>query len=308
MTIIALPRPKDDELYSFLNSIASEGVNNATRMAYERDIVSFFSYADVTLITDVRVKEIQIEQLEQYKNFLMDNGLRASSINRTLSALRQFFKRMVAKKIIEHSPMDLISNIKVEPSVVGKSISRDEVEAMINLARCREDPIMALRDVALLTLLVYGGLRREEASDAKWQHIIEEGGHKVLLLPETKSQVGQHIKIAPRAYGALQACRDIYPDEVRGPTGHIFISLSRNQNYGKRLSPNSIRRIVAGYGKRIGLNITAHMLRHTCCTLAIEGGAKPHQVQAHLRHKNIATTMLYFDAKDQLTDNATDYI
>ena len=63
-----------------------------------------------------------------------------------------------------------------------------------------------------------------------------------------------------------------------------------------------------GYGKQIGISITPHMFRHSCCTLAIEGGAKPHQVQAHLRHKDINTTMLYYDAKDKLTDNASDYI
>ncbi len=308
MTVIVLPKPKADELHSFLNSIASEDVSNATRSAYQNDITAFFLFTGEKFITSEQVKEVTVEQIEEYKNLLHQNGSKASSINRSLSAMRQFFRRMVAKGIIKVSPMELIKNFKVEPSVVGKSISREDVESMIDLASNDENPIKSVRDVALLILLVYGGLRREEASNAKWKHVIEEGGHKVLLLPKTKSQVEQYIKIAPRVYEALQACWETYPDELYDPEGYIFISLSKNQNYGKRLSPNSIRRIVVGYGKRIGLDITAHMLRHTCCTLAIEGGAKPHQVQAHLRHKNIATTMLYFDAKDQLTDNATDYI
>ena len=308
MTVIVLPKPKADELHSFLNSIASEDVSNATRSAYQNDITAFFLFTGEKFITSEQVKEVTVEQIEEYKNLLHQNGSKASSINRSLSAMRQFFRRMVAKGIIKVSPMELIKNFKVEPSVVGKSISREDVESMIDLASKDENPIKSVRDVALLILLVYGGLRREEASDAKWKHVIEEGGHKVLLLPKTKSQVEQYVKIAPRVYEGLQACWETYPDELYDPEGYIFISLSKNQNYGKRLSPNSIRRIVVGYGKRIGLNVTAHMLRHTCCTLAIEGGAKPHQVQAHLRHKNIATTMLYFDAKDQLTDNATDYI
>jgi integrase/recombinase XerC len=308
MTVIVLPKPKADELHCFLNSIASEDVSNATRSAYQNDITAFFLFTGERFITSEQVKEVTVEQIEEYKNLLHQNGSKASSINRSLSAMRQFFRRMVAKGIIKVSPMELIKNFKVEPSVVGKSISREDVESMIDLASNDENPIKSVRDVALLILLVYGGLRREEASNAKWKHVIEEGGHKVLLLPKTKSQVEQYIKIAPRVYEALQACWETYPDELYDPEGYIFISLSKNQNYGKRLSPNSIRRIVVGYGKRIGLDITAHMLRHTCCTLAIEGGAKPHQVQAHLRHKNIATTMLYFDAKDQLTDNATDYI
>ena len=50
------------------------------------------------------------------------------------------------------------------------------------------------------------------------------------------------------------------------------------------------------------------MFRHTCCTLAIEGGAKPQQVQAHLRHKDLKTTMRYYENRERLTDNASDYI
>ena len=41
---------------------------------------------------------------------------------------------------------------------------------------------------------------------------------------------------------------------------------------------------------------------------AIEGGAKPQQVQAHLRHKDLKTTMRYYENRDKLIDNASDYI
>ena len=40
----------------------------------------------------------------------------------------------------------------------------------------------------------------------------------------------------------------------------------------------------------------------------MEGGAKPQQVQSHLRHKDIKTTMRYYTERDALSDNATDYI
>jgi integrase len=58
----------------------------------------------------------------------------------------------------------------------------------------------------------------------------------------------------------------------------------------------------------VDVNITAHMFRHTCCTLAIEGGAKPQQVQSHLRHKDLKTTMRYYENREKLVDNASDYI
>ena len=53
--------------------------------------------------------------------------------------------------------------------------------------------------------------------------------------------------------------------------------------------------------KRYG-DVTAHQFRHTCCTKAIEGDAPPAKVQAHLRHKDIKTTLRYYDNRDNLYD------
>ena len=53
--------------------------------------------------------------------------------------------------------------------------------------------------------------------------------------------------------------------------------------------------------KRYG-DVTAHRFRHTCCTKVIESGASPAKVQAHLRHKDIKTTLRYYDNRDNLYD------
>ena len=90
----------------------------------------------------------------------------------------------------------------------------------------------------------------------------------------------------------------------------IFISLARNNSHGKQLTAQSVNLIVKRHARAAGVSqkITAHMFRHTCCTLAIEGGARPQQVQSHLRHKDIKTTMKYYEDRNQITDNASDYI
>ena len=70
-----------------------------------------------------------------------------------------------------------------------------------------------------------------------------------------------------------------------------------------------MRLIVKRYADRLGIDdVSAHTLRHTCCTLAIEGGARPEQVQSHLRHADVKTTMGYFDNRNRLENNAADHI
>ena len=309
MSLIALQHPIQDELKSFLDSIASENKSSSTRIAYQTDLEQFF---ETKIITQDQVKSITMEDVETYRNDLISQGRKSTTVNRKLTSLRKFFKRLIAKGIVDINPADtaVVKSMKVEPSVMGKSISREDIEKMIACSLENKNPLKSARDYAMLLIMVYCGLRRAEVANMRWIDLIVEDGYNVLRLPKTKSQVEQFVKIPKRGYDALRNLELAYSNFYDVPTldGYIFTSMSKHQNFGRQLSVNSIRRIVMGYGKQIGISITPHMFRHSCCTLAIEGGAKPHQVQAHLRHKDIKTTMLYYDAKDKLTDNASDYI
>jgi integrase/recombinase XerD len=309
MSLIALQHPIQDELKSFLDSIASENKSSSTRTAYQTDLEQFF---ETKIITQDQVKSITMEDVETYRNDLISQGRKSTTVNRKLTSLRKFFKRLIAKGIVDVNPADtaVVKSMKVEPSVMGKSISREDIEKMIECSLENKNRLKSARDYAMLLIMVYCGLRRAEVANMRWIDLIVEDGYNVLRLPKTKSQVEQFVKIPKRGYNALRNLELAYSNFYDVPTidGYIFTSMSKHQNFGRQLSVNSIRRIVMGYGKQIGISITPHMFRHSCCTLAIEGGAKPHQVQAHLRHKDIKTTMLYYDAKDKLTDNASDYI
>ena len=309
MSLIALQHPIQDELKSFLDSIASENKSSSTRIAYQTDLEQFF---ETKIITQDQVKSITMEDVETYRNDLISQGRKSTTVNRKLTSLRKFFKRLIAKGIVDINPADtaVVKSMKVEPSVMGKSISREDIEKMIACSLENKNQLKSARDHAMLLIMVYCGLRRADVANMRWIDLIVEDGYNVLRLPKTKSQVEQFVKIPKRGYDALRNLELAYSNFYDVPTldGYIFTSMSKHQNFGRELSVNSIRRIVMGYGKQIGISITPHMFRHSCCTLAIEGGAKPHQVQAHLRHKDIKTTMLYYDAKDKLTDNASDYI
>jgi hypothetical protein len=77
--------------------------------------------------------------------------------------------------------------------------------------------------------------------------------------------------------------------EIRGPaaTGHLFIF--RHQ----ALRPSYFRHRLSTYGKRCGVQVTPHRLRHTCATLLLNAGAPILAVQTILGHKHIDTTLGY---------------
>jgi len=298
---IGYAQPLDD----FLAGQLSE----RTRRAYATDLREFFGTRHVT---PQQVHDVTFQDVVAYRNDLAARGCKRTTINRKLSSLKSFFRMMVAAGILERNPADssLVRGYRVDDSLTGKAIPTLALRRILEAISAVEDDLVRTRDTALFHLLTYGGLRRSEAARMDWEHIRQEGVFYVLSLPDTKSGILQDIKLQPVVIHHLQEYAAALKRHGYGTSGAVFLSLSRNRSHGQRLTGQSINLIVKRYARRAGVpsKVTAHMFRHTCCTLAIEGGAKPQRVQAHLRHKDLKTTMRYYENRERLVDNASDYI
>jgi len=301
----ALRQIEEDPLGQFLAGQLTE----RTRRAYYADICEFF---DTDRITPVDVRAITFADLIAFRNSLAALGRKRSTINRKLSSLKAFFRMMIAAQVIERNPADstLVRGFRVDETLTGKSIDQRRLQQILAAVDQEEDELTQARDRAILYLLTYGGLRRSEVANVSWSDLTQDGAFYILSLPTTKSGVPQDIKLQPVVVHFLQHYRDALLGHGHSDQGKAFISLSRNHSHGKPLSDQTINNVAKKYALRAGLDhtVTAHMFRHTCCTLSIEGGAKPQQVQAHLRHKDLKTTMRYYENRERLTDNASDYI
>ncbi len=301
----ALAPVAEAPLQQFLAGQLSE----RTRKAYKRDLVQFFGSENAAM---TEIRQITFHDIIAFRNELAESGYKRTTINRKLSSLKAFFRMLLAAGLVENNPADatLVRGYRVEDNLTGKAISTEAIKSILQAVQAEQDDLVRSRDEALLHLLTYGGLRRSEAANMCWEDLTQEGAFTVLRLPQTKSGVPQDIKIQSVVSHYLSLYRQALSAHGYGAKLKVFISLSRNDSHGKPLSDQSINLIVKKYAKRAGLSraVTAHMFRHTCCTLAIEGGAKPQQVQAHLRHKDLKTTMRYYENREKLTDNASDYI
>jgi site-specific recombinase XerD len=296
---------QDDPLAQFLSGQLTE----RTRKAYLADLCEFFG---TDRITADMVRSITFADIVEHRNSLAALGRKRTTINRKLSSLKAFFRMMVAASVIDKNPADstLVKGYRVDDAVSGKSLTRKDLQRILDAAGDEEDDLLRARNLAILHLLTFGGLRRSEIANVSWEDFTEEGAFQILRLPETKSGVAQDIKLQNIVLHYLQEYRDTLERHGYSLEGRAFLSLSRNDSHGKPITDQSINQIARRYAHRAGLtrNVTAHMFRHTCCTLSIEGGARPQQVQAHLRHKDLKTTMRYYENRERLTDNASDYI
>lgn len=307
----ALPVVRKADLRSAgpLDQFLAGQLSERTRRAYCTDLRDFFRTEQVTA---EMVQSVTFQDVIEYRNYLAAKRYKRTTINRKLSSLKSFYKVMVAAGVVAQNPADsgLVRGYRVDNTMTGKAIPKDAMARLLDAIAAVQDDVVRARDMALFHVLAYGGLRRSEAVRMDWNHIHQEGVFYVLELPETKSGVTQEVKLQPAVVHYLSQYKLQLETSGYCPEGPVFISLSRNRSHGQRLTDQSINLIVKRYAKRAGVPraVTAHMFRHTCCTLAIEGGARPQQVQAHLRHKDLKTTMRYYENRDRLLDNASDYI
>jgi len=297
-----------------LQQFLSGQLSERTRRAYSADLQHFFAFIGIDQAILEDLQSITYEHIIAFRNDLAGRDYKRSSINRKLASLKALFKMLLAAGHIDKNPADstLVRGYKVDETLSGKALSNQALAKIQRAITEEKNDLVRTRDSAIFQLLTFGGLRRSEVANIAWADIATEGVFYILHLPQTKSGMAQEIKLQASVLHHLETYKQAllqcgYSTEV---DIKVFISLSRNASRGKPLTDQSINHIVKKYAHRAGVpqNVTAHMFRHTCCTLAIEGGAKPQQVQAHLRHKDLKTTMRYYENRDKLLDNASDYI
>ena len=99
-------------LEKYLNYLLIErGVAQNTLEAYGRDLRRFLLIVQEKGFTDLR--QVLPETVIEYLVRIRDEGLSANSTNRSLAALRGFYKYLLREKMIEQTPLANIDLAKV---------------------------------------------------------------------------------------------------------------------------------------------------------------------------------------------------
>lgn len=145
--------------------------------------------------------------------------------------------------------------------------------------------IAALRDEAVLNLLLYSGLRLGEAAALRLDDVALNGKAAKVIVRSGKGMKYREVPLYKDARQALAAYLQARP---AGEDAHLFV--------GQRgpLGARGIQMQLAALGQAAGVEVTPHMLRHTFATrLLREAGADLVTVATLLGHASIATTQIY---------------
>jgi len=238
------------------------------------------------------------EDILAYKGFLGGRGLSPLTVSGYLVPVRRFFEWAEGMKIYPNVARG-IRGAKRSQAFMKDPLTVDQVKAL--LGDIERDGEGGERDFALLNLLIRTGLRTIEVARADVGDIRQEGGEAVLWVRSKGRDAKDEFVLLTEE--TLKPIRDYL--QARGKiegAEPLFASVS-DRNRERRLTTRSIRRIVKQHLVGVGLisgRLTAHSLRHTAITLALQGGATIQEAQALGRHANINTTLVYAHNIDRL--------
>ncbi len=255
---------------------------------YGRDLSAFLAF-----VTDHSGAEPDLAALaglsaSDFRAFLArrsGEGLARSSLARTMSTLRGFFRFLDRRDLVHNQALAVVKAPR-PPKSVPKPLAADEaMETLATAGELHDEPWLAARDVALFTLLYGAGLRLGEAlglARRDWPRgdtmVITGKGRKqrvVPILPVVGEAVADYLRQLP------------YPSEAGDP---LFLGAR-----GGALNPGVVQRQMRRLRSLLGLPETAtpHALRHSFATHLLAGGGDLRTIQELLGHASLSTTQRY---------------
>lgn len=275
-------------LYDFLDYLRVErGSARLTISAYSRDLSQFSEFLEKRKLLLAGARR---EDVRDFIQTLFSNQLDGRSVGRKLSAIRQLYRYLLLDGRVTKDPTLNIESPK-QWKVLPKSLSRDEVEAMLTAAPPQKDTTrayaLALRDHALLELLYSGGVRVSEVASARLEDLKLDMGY---ILVRGKGDKERMVPLGVPAQQALQEYlqrgRAILANKRATPL--LFVAAG-----ARGLTRQRIWQLVGKAALAAGNHASPHMLRHSCATHMVENGADLRTVQTILGHADISTTQIY---------------
>jgi integrase/recombinase XerD len=223
--------------------------------------------------------------------------LSVSSQRGRLGSVKTFFSWLCRERVVEANPASDLELPKAENRLPIEALSVAQVEAVLALPAVA-DPL-GVRDRAILELFYSTGIRRTEAARLKLADLNRE--KRILWVRQGKGRKDRVVPVGQRALAWVEKyIEDVRPLLAVDPAEQtLFLT-----GYGSAFNEDVLGRRVHGYIVKAGIareGVGPHLLRHTCATHMLEGGADIRYIQQLLGHEKLETTAIYTEVNiDQL--------
>ena len=236
--------------------------------------------------------DVQRTDIDRFIVWQQTLGRARATINRRLVALRMWFE-FQAEQVNE--PAGALGPNPVLPRRhylrPAEPLPRDLTDEQIHRLLVT---VTAPRDRALIFLMLRAGLRVGEVRGLQIPHCLfaEHARQRSRLKVLGKGRRERMVYLAADAEGALLDWLS-----ARAQVPHAFVFTNR---FGAQITVTGIQLQIAAYGRRAGLRLTCHQLRHTFARQLIEVGTPVTTVQRLLGHGSLRSTQRYLSLADPI--------
>jgi integrase/recombinase XerD len=263
-----------------------------TIRAYRVDLTALFDYLDAGGVDALHAERRHIDAWR-----LQLTG-QQSTIARKLAAVSSFYTYAMTDGATDHNPAARLRRPKIDVDHSStQGMTQPQAQAFLDTARA-DSP----RSRALACLMVFTGIRLDEALSGTTDDLKHDSGHRVLVVTR-KGGKRQKIVLPAQVIDALTeylgtaAAQGKAVVRDTGAAAPLFTTAS-----GRRWEPSEAYRTVRRLAAAAGIPgvISPHSLRHTHATLALDAGVNLADLQDSMGQADPRTTRRYDRARGRL--------
>lgn len=241
------------------------------------------SFVDWVSLSVVDVYELTIKQYRDYIIFLSSGGIKSTSVNTNMRAVKAFYNYLIDEEIIGDCSRKLKLIKQQKEEIIP--LSDDEIQTLLSCFDTSD--VLELRNKCFTLLMLDCGLRRSElcrlkVSDVDFQQkslLVNGKGGKQRIVPMGDTTV----RIMDRYFQATAFKRS---GKISAP---FFLD-----RRGNGIDINVVKMVFQDLKERTGIQrLHPHLLRHTFATLYLVDGGNLEMLRCLLGHSSISITQIY---------------
>lgn len=294
----------DNAVKAYLREVRQTGMSEQTITNYRGCLERFRAFWVETEPAD----EPKPEDIRNFRDKLLDEGLKAKTVKQYLVELKTFFTLASDPDFgyFSRNPVGMKAFPKItdaDDRIYDKILPPEDIEKLWRNSR----PAGAMyweRNYAMVTLLLDGKIRNSELLDMKLSDIDFE--EKEVIIPKGKGKKRRWVRLSDITITAIKLylLSGIRPEGLSDTD--LLFGTTAAKEYGKgRRDVGEWRRGTRQWLSKIVeqhvANVTgkhgfrSHSLRHNGAVLDLQTSKSKEEIQAQLGHSSIVTTELYTD-------------
>lgn len=266
---------------AFVKDLEEKGRAESTIIAYSKDIEQLLNFLSEEGTGSL--EEVNVEELEKYKQDLQDNNYTPKSVSRKINSTRTFFKYLLETGFIKDNPSEKLAHpkFKTKPPRV---LTEMEYRALRDVSR------VDVRLYSIVEILLQTGIRIGELAGLTLDDIRKSKDGKIdfLYIKAAGSHPARKVPLNKSAKKAL----DEYL-EVRPETEDDTVFITKN---GRPLLVRNIRTAIDKAYEKAGIkNAKVNDLRNTFIAHHLANGVSLVTVSKLVGHKRLSTTEKYLN-------------